>query len=365
MTESDVLSSISSPQYLRLSLAAAMTLGLRPGRFYRRARLYCLNLLLTYPEGCLANCAYCGLSRSNKSNGCKDQNFIRVEWPAFPTDLILAETTARKGRLERICISMIMHPRAVDDTLYLIELLVAKIGLPVSVLVNPSTLSPGDLKLFQEAGADMASVAIDVATEELFNQYRGTGVKGPHKWGNYWQTLADAVAVFGDGNGGCHFITGLGETEQQMVKQIQRVHDLGGRSHMFSFFPEKGSQLESATACPAGQFRRVQLARFLIDYGKATVNQMEFDEQQRLVGFGLEGAPLDELVDSGLPFMTSGCPGKTKPCACNRPFGDGPPGDIRSYPFKLAAHDIQLVRKQLATYQDVHVPAQIGATLPE
>ena len=53
---------ISSPDHLRMSLAAAMTLGYTPGVFYRDARLYCINLLLTYPEGCRGRCAYCGLA---------------------------------------------------------------------------------------------------------------------------------------------------------------------------------------------------------------------------------------------------------------------------------------------------------------
>ncbi len=53
---------LESPQSLRMSLAAAMTLGFKPGLFYRNARLYCINLLLTYRLGCSARCAYCGLS---------------------------------------------------------------------------------------------------------------------------------------------------------------------------------------------------------------------------------------------------------------------------------------------------------------
>jgi len=51
-----------SPDYVRISLAAAITLGFYPGRFFRDAKLYTLNLLLTYNDGCLGKCAYCGLS---------------------------------------------------------------------------------------------------------------------------------------------------------------------------------------------------------------------------------------------------------------------------------------------------------------
>ncbi len=53
---------LESPQSLRMSLAAAMTLGFKRSLFYKNARLYCINLLLTYRSGCAARCAYCGLS---------------------------------------------------------------------------------------------------------------------------------------------------------------------------------------------------------------------------------------------------------------------------------------------------------------
>ena len=52
-----------SPDYVQMSTAAAITLGLMPGKMHRCGCTRCLNLLLTYPEGCRANCAYCGLAR--------------------------------------------------------------------------------------------------------------------------------------------------------------------------------------------------------------------------------------------------------------------------------------------------------------
>ncbi len=57
-----------SPEYMKMSMGAALTLGFKKGRFYRNARLHCINLLQVYPGGCSAGCAYCGLSgtRSKK-----------------------------------------------------------------------------------------------------------------------------------------------------------------------------------------------------------------------------------------------------------------------------------------------------------
>lgn len=353
------LSQQFSPGHLRVSLAAAMTLGLRPGIFYRGAQLHCLNLLLTYPEGCYARCSYCGLACSRgigpeKASGLQP-SFIRVEWPTFPLHEILERTKNVCDVWKRICVSMVMHPRAVEDTLWLLARITEQVELPVSVLANPSTMREGQMKDLSNAGADMASVAIDAATPEIFDACRGHGVGGPHNWDNYWRSLEEAVEVFGPGKAGCHLITGMGETEQQMINTMQRVRDLGARIHLFSFYPEPGSLLDSAAPCPASQFRRIQLARFLIDYEIVKGSEMAFDHQGRVISFGVERSTVETVVASGEPFMTSGCPGASMSCACNRPYGDGPPGDIRSFPFTLDAGDVMTVRKELATYVDSNV----------
>jgi len=344
----------TSTGFIRTSLAAAMTMKLKTGRFFRDAHLHCLNLLLVYPDGCKAACTYCGLSRNvDSENG---QSFIRVEWPTYSVDEIIAGVRAHGTDFQRACISMVMHPRSVEDTIELTGRLRRETGLPVSVLLNPSTLNTEDMEKFLKAGADRATVAIDAATPELFDRHRGRFVNGPHRWNNYWNTLEEASLVFGIEGIGAHLIAGLGETESEMVASIQRVKDLGGTTHLFSFYPEPGSALEKAQACPAGQFRRIQLARFLIDFNIADGRQMDFDDLGRLTGFGVEISHLDDIVATGEPFTTSGCPGKTLSCACNRPFGDGPPGDIRSYPFQLEPRDIQLVRTQMATYAPLTAP---------
>ncbi|MHB1395782.1 MAG: radical SAM protein [Thermoleophilia bacterium] len=336
-----------------MSLAAAMTLGLRAGAFYRDARLHCLNLLLTYPEGCEANCSYCGLRRARENGKNQRQSFIRVEWPHYHINEIIQRAGAIQGGLERVCVSMIMHPQAFDDTLRLVTRLHRDLSLPVSVLANPTSMEPGMMEDLKAAGADMLSVAMDAVTPELFDEHRGAGVGGPHRWGTYWESLEEAALVFGRDKFGCHLIAGLGESEKQMVEAIQKVRKIGGRSHLFAFYPESGSLLQGQTPCAASTFRRVQLARFLLDYDLVAAEEMEFDEYGRLASYGLSGDILDELVKSGKPFMTSGCPGSSMSCACNRPFGDGPPSDIRSYPFMLSEEDIMKVRKELSTYQGI------------
>ena len=76
---------------------------------------------------------------------------------------------------------------------------------------------------------------------------------------------------------------------------------------------------------------------------------MKFDERGRVTDFGLPQSELDDIIDTGLPFRTSGCPGKVAEdvSACDRPYGDSPPSDIASYPFQPDGKDIKKIRRQL------------------
>ncbi|MBI5582833.1 MAG: radical SAM protein [Deltaproteobacteria bacterium] len=336
----------SSPDHLQMSLAAAMTLKLKEGLFYRQARLYCLNLLLTYPDGCRGNCSYCGLQKS-RDGSFTEKSFIRVSWPTYDLETIIQKTLENRHRLHRICLSMITHPRALEDTLMLIRRFREEVGLPISVLMNPTSMQTADVAALKQAGAQMAAVALDLADEALFDRHRGAGTGGPHRFDHYWALLTATAEVFGKNKAGCHLICGLGEREEDLVQRIQAVRDLGARTHLFSFYPEKGSRLAEAPACPEGQFRRVQLARFLIDNDLSHSRVMAFDPEGRIRDFGLPPEDLEQWIASGRPFMTSGCPGGGMEAACNRPFGDGPPSAIRSFPFQPEEEDLDRIKEQL------------------
>ena len=348
-----------SPEYVQMSTAAAITLGVTAGRMYRCSCTRCLNLLLTYPEGCRANCAYCGLARHREAErDYADRNFIRVDWPAVPMDVVVDKVAAdeRAGGpgspFHRMCISMITHPRSDDDTVAVLKKWTSRIdpaAIPVSILSNPTTMARADVQRLKDLGADIFTVALDAATPEIFDRTRGKGVQSPHKWDKYWEVLLDARDIFGPEKFGVHIIAGMGETEHDLLQLVQRIVDLGGHNHMFCFFPEDGSLMDHLPATPRDQWRRVQLGRYLIDYRGARVDHMKFDDRGRVVDFGLPGAELDDIIDSGLPFRTSGCPGKVAEdiSACDRPYGDSPPSDIASFPFQPERKDIRKIRKQL------------------
>ena len=341
-----------SPEYVQMSTAAAITLGLVPGKMHRTACTHCLNLLVTYPEGCRANCAYCGLARHREeARDYADRNFIRVDWPTARYDEVIARVKAGadRGQFQRMCISMITHPDSNDDTFVLLEKWMREVPqVPVSILSNPTTLEKDDLIRMRDMGADIFTVALDAVTPEIFERTRGKGVDSPHKYEHYWRAIEWAAEVFGPEKFGAHLICGMGETEREILEVAQKIRDRGGHNHMFAFFPERGSLMEDWPPADRGQWRRVQLARYIIDYAGGSFRDMEFDDNGRVTGFGLPRERLEALISSGTPFRTSGCPGKDDDVsACNRPYGDSSPTDILSFPFALAKRDVAKVRRQL------------------
>ena len=340
---------LESPEYLRISLAAAMTLGMRSGRFYRDAKLQCINLLMTYEEGCSANCAYCGLQRVREGS-YDSKSFIRVPWPVVSLDEIIARSRERREEVKRICLSMITHGKVVEDARIILERLHEGLPwVPLSLLCNPTLLSRKDLEKYRAIPVDRLGIAVDGATEKIFDQYRGKGARGPHRWEGYWRLFDDALEVFGPDRVGMHLIVGLGETEEEMIRLMDRIRGAGGSTHLFCFFPESGSRLEDRPQPPVGQYRRVQLARYLIDQGIATFNDFAFNAAGQLLSFGLPPARLEEIIGLGIPFMTGGCPDEAGHAVCTRPYGDCAPGDdIRSFPFQPDEGDLALIRRQLA-----------------
>jgi biotin synthase len=331
-----------------MSLAAAMTLGLKRGLFYRNAKLGCINLLMEYEEGCLANCQYCGQGREiTDTPDCR--SLIRVEWPSYPLNEVIAAinvAAAKHPHITRVCVGAISHKRAPGDMVRIVDRVRKETGLKVSTLVTPTVFSRQDLEAVRDAGAENMTIAIDCSTPELFEELRGRTAKGPHTWETYIDGIRTAVEVMGPGTNvvGVHLIIGLGESEQEAIGFIQECYDMGARVHLFSFYPETGSPLEDLEQPAMATYRRVQVARHLMDRGDARAKGMHFEEG-RLVDFGIPGKEMDDIMEEGRAFMTTGCPG------CNRPFANETPsqaadGLLRNYPFVPNEEDVAQIRTQ-------------------
>ena len=317
-----------SPEYVRTSLAGALSLGLERGRFAAGVACGCLNLLLTYDDGCRARCAYCGLGAERAAEG--EQTFIRVKWPVYALDEILSRA-AECDSFARVCVSMLTHPRANADTLVVIDRCRETLDLPISALVAPTLLRcRDDFVALRDAGADRVGVAIDAATPELFDRHRGGGVGGPHQWERYWDALADAVAVFGPGQVSIHAMAGLGESDEQLIDLMARTQGLGAAVHLFSFCAEPGSALQDEPPPPLDRYRRLQVARYLLERGFVDRADIRCDAGGGIVDLGVDPADVPGIAAA---FVTSGCPGRDGAPACNRPFGnERPSGPWRNHP---------------------------------
>ncbi|MGD8229513.1 MAG: radical SAM protein [Desulfobacteraceae bacterium] len=331
---------IESPEYVKMSHATAISLGLVKGRMYRGAVNRCVNLLVHYPEGCSANCAYCGLAR-RRPGTYEEKSFIHVEWPIFPINEVVDAINKAPQYVKRTCISMITNGKCREDTLVLARRLKEETFMPISVLISPTIIEKEDLIAMKEAGVDKVGVAIDLATPELFDRYRGVGVSGPHRWEKYWEILISALEVFGNLEVGAHLMVGMGETEREMVSLLERMREMGVVNHLFSFFAEESSSLAARPQPPWSQYLRVQMARYLIEHEKSCLDNINFDGLGRIIDFGVAPHRLKEIINLGAPFMTTGCLGPDGKVACNRPFGNCLP-DVKQWNYPYLPNDEEL-----------------------
>ena len=86
-------------------------------------------------------------------------------------------------------------------------------AVPVSVSCQP--LNKANIQLLAKAGVDRLGLALDAATEALFDKVKGKGAGGTYDWENQFNMLSEAIEVFGEGNVSTHLIVGLGETEKR------------------------------------------------------------------------------------------------------------------------------------------------------
>ena len=333
---------MESPSYLKLSLGAAIALRFLPGRFYRDVSLYCINLLLTYKNGCKGKCAYCGLARDREGD-----TFIRVEWPIYPLNEILKRIDKYRERFKRLCISMVTEKRAYKDTLFLLDR-IKGIGLPVSVLITPTILKDGDIRELKDRGVDMIGIGLDAANKEIFERIRGKGVNGPHSWDRYWNAIIKSREYFGGWRVGCHIIVGLGEKDKDLVHIFKTLNKMQIFAHLFSFYPEKGTLLEKRKRPSLKRYRRIQLIRYMIEKGLLEGDEIEYNKRGMISSIRANKDKVTAIVESGLPFITSGCGSDKGEPTCNRPFANSRPGEaFRNYPFNPLPRDIRRIKREI------------------
>ena len=326
------------PQQIRVSIGSGIVIGLLEGKLdVEPTTAY----LMTYKVGkCTANCGFCPQARSSSS---KANLLSRVSWPPFPTKSLLKIIwkSVDNGKIRRVCLQALNYPGVFLHLASLIKAIRHQAKVPISVSCQP--LSSGNMKLMAEAGAERIGIAIDAVTENIFTQIKGSSANGPYIWDNQFRKLGQALEIFGKGKVSTHLIIGLGETESDAASLIQRCVDMCVSPALFAFTPVRGTALETKPSPLVESYRRIQLARYLIVNGHARSEDMHFDGSGCLIDYTVEKETLMRIVETGNPFLTSGCPN------CNRPFyNEKPSGPIYNFPRNISQIEISAIKRQLS-----------------
>jgi len=322
------------PIQIRVSAGTAAVLGLI--QMQLDAIPTTAYLMLYTKNRCLANCAFCPQARESKA---RPDALSRILWPEFKLQEVKDAVKAlpKRNQFERICIQAINYPGFFNDLVEAVESL-KDLGLHMSVSVPPLKIE--QMKMLHEKGVSRIGIPLDAATESIFYAIKGKGTKGPYNWEKHLATIKEAQSIFGVGNVSTHLIVGLGETEFDAVKFLKEMIDSQVLPALFTFTPVRGTALESRARPSVKQYRKIQLARYLILNQVSRLEDLTFNDRGELINFGIPKEKLEKIIRTGIPFLTTGCPG------CNRPFYNERPGEtLFNYPRPMNSGEITEVTK--------------------
>ena len=327
-------------QQIRVSVGSATVLGLLEGKLDAEPTT---AYLMTYKPGkCTANCGFCPQAKNSQS---KAELLSRVSWPAFSNTIVIGKirNAVKSGKIKRVCIQALNYPDVFGDLCAFVKALKQKVSVPVSVSCQP--LNSQNMWSLSKAGVDRIGIAIDAATEKLFNKVKGQDAGGPYRWQEEFLHLRTALGVFGEGNVSTHLMVGLGENEKEATLLLQVCVDMGVLPGLFAFTPVRGTAYAGKPQPPLESYRRIQLARYLLVNALARYEEMAFNSKGEVTDFGVGKDLLVRTVETGTPFQTSGCKD------CNRPFyNEKPSGPFYNFPRNLTKEEILNIKTELNLY---------------
>lgn len=281
---------------IRVSYGSAIKLGLL------EKRIDCLptTTYLMTAGSCIGECQFC-IQAGNSAS----RRLSRVIWPMYSLDEVLDNLDD-----ERVCIQCLNYPGLFE----VVHSLTEKIDTPISVSAQP--FSEEELTILSTQ-VERVGISLDCATKDLFQR-----IKPTYSWDEHWKKLEIAVEIFGPFKVSSHLIVGLGETEEEMVNVMQKLHHHRVRPSLFAFTPLKGTPMEGRARPSLKTYRKLQLAYHLIT---EDISDTFSFEHGKIVNVGVD---IDEYIYNPVVYTTRGCPG------CNRPYyTESPGGPLYNYPY--------------------------------
>ncbi len=293
---------------VRVSYGSAIKLGLL------KKRIDCLptTIYLMTKGICTGKCLFCA-----QSNASGSEMLSRVIWPEFSLEDVL-----KNLKDERVCIQCLNYKNLFDDVMEIVE----NVDNEISVSAQP--FSEEELKILSKK-IDRIGISLDCANKDLFER-----IKPTYSWDKHWKNLERAVKIFGDFKVTSHLIVGLGETEEEMVKIIQKLHEKKIKPSLFAFTPLKGTPLENKERPSLKKYRKIQLAYHLIT--EDISRDFKFKNGE-IVDFGVK---IEDYIENPVIYTTRGCP------KCNRPYyNESPGGTIYNYPYIPSKKEMEEILK--------------------
>ncbi len=280
-----------------LSLGSAVKIGFKKGTPLVDQR----TCYLMMGGECNAGCLYCIRSKN-------ESKLSRVPWYEVSLEKTIPQI---ESCFERVCIQSVSYNNFIFDVKEIISKFSDKIPISVS-------LSLKDYKEIESlyGHVDKIGIGLDCATKKIFEK-----LKPYYSWDKTWQGLKSASEIFGNFNVICHLISGLGESEEEMVLAIQKLFDIGVYPSLFAFTPIEGTDFGKLPPPEISSYRRLQLAHYLITSGIKGYEEFLFEEG-KIIYDEEDFSSLKEDI-----FITRGCP------SCDRPFyNESPKGPIYNFP---------------------------------
>ena len=159
-----------------------------------------------------------------------------------------------------------------------------------------SALRSQDLAMLRQAGVSILGLAQIAVWPELDASLR-LGGRSQGWWEAVWKLLPEACRLFGPGNVRVHLALGPGETEEQAIRAVQSVANLGAVPLLRPLRPN--SRLKFVPVSQ-GKVYRILAARGLISQGLSSAEQMQFNEFGQVIHYGLPVEGLEAFVQGGV-----------------------------------------------------------------
>jgi len=291
-------------------------------------------------EKCVNSCSFCSQAKCSRT---PPGHLSRVTWPKKDWEEIresLKKAIESKA-IKRICIQVVENSEGTRDGLSLLEKIRALDGaIPVSVCIAPYSVTRAGL--FLEQGASRVGLPLDAASPRVYREVKGGDIS------KAWDVIERAARAF-PGRISTHFISGLGETEEEMVMALDKAKRVGVTVALFAFTPVRGTPMAGKEPPSLASYRRIQIAAYFLKQGGNPL-AMEFADGN-IRRMDVEDPTIVDGIMKGEPFQTSGCPD------CNRPYyNERPGGPMLNFPRELDTDEAKACVRESGLFPDVVWP---------